>query len=103
MKILAGLALLAATCTKPAPSPQPIPDPIPYPIPNGGDDAGAPVTDPPTQCEVAFSVMVDAECPPATGHDVWMAKCVTFPQATIDCVMTVESCASMRNCQGFDE
>lgn len=99
MRLLALAALLASTCfTPPKESPETTPDPVPYPT----DDAGPPVTDPATQCEVAWAVMADAECAPATGHDVWMAKCANYPQATIDCVMTVESCASMRNCQGFE-
>lgn len=104
MRILAAFAVLAATCqhgdptgTGTPPSPDPVTD-----FPPDSGDASAPVNDPPTQCEVAWSLMVDAECAPATGHDVWMNKCVNYPQATIDCVMQVESCASMRNCQGFE-
>lgn len=104
MRLALLAALLAANCQHPNPTgtgtPTP-PDPVTDLPPDGGDASG-PVTDPPTQCEVAWSVMVDAECAPATGHEVWMKKCVNYPQATIDCVMTVESCASMRNCQGFE-
>jgi hypothetical protein len=102
IEVLALAAVLAATCrhadptgTGPIPPPDPVTDFPP-------DDASAPVNDPPTQCEVAWSVMSDAECAPATGHAAWMAKCVKFPQPTIDCVMTAESCATMRNCQGFE-
>jgi hypothetical protein len=72
-------------------------DPEPFPE---GVETAAPVNDPNTQCEVAWSVMADAECAPAKGHDDWMKRCLDFPQPTIDCVMTVESCAYMRNCIG---
>jgi hypothetical protein len=91
------MAAAAGTCNPPVAHPPP----GPIDIPDSGD-SGAPVTDPPTQCEVAWAVMADAECAPAGGHDGWMAACVNYPQPTIDCVMTAESCSTMRNCQGFE-
>lgn len=94
------LALLAATCTQqpspPSPTPAPVVVPDPVPTPDAPPDPGTPDT----QCEVAWAVQADAECAPAMGHDAWIAKCSKLPSATVACVMSVESCATMRNCLG---
>lgn len=93
-------ALLAATCNPPLPSPTP--DPIPYPIPDGGGDDTSSTEPAPgipqDPCNEAWAVMADAECPPAEGHEAWLVACAKLPSTTLRCVMTVESCAGMREC-----
>jgi hypothetical protein len=110
VRALLFAALLAATCQHGDPTGTgPTPPPVPWPVPDGGDDSGepvvtpAPVPDPSapeTQCETAWAVQADAECAPAIGHDASLTKCSKLPTATVACVMSVESCAAMRNCLG---
>lgn len=98
MKLLLLTALLwSGTCNPVVANPPP----GPIDIPDDGADAAAPVTDPATQCSVAWAMMADAECAPATGFDAWMKACANYPQTDIDCAMLAKSCAALRDCKGF--
>lgn len=91
------MLLASGTCNPTVPNPSP----GPIEIPDSGNDSAVPVNDPQTQCEVAWSVAADDECPPSMGHDAWLAKCVRFTQDEIDCVVAAESCLALRSCKGF--
>jgi hypothetical protein len=92
------MLLASGTCNPPVANPPSGPIDIPG---DGGEEAAAPVNDPQTQCEVAWSVAADAECPPSMGHDAWLAKCLAFTQGEVDCVIVAESCLALRSCKGF--
>lgn len=104
MRLLAAFALLAATCTKPAPIPAP--EPIPDPVPDEGDDAGAPVPEPapvPTPipdstCEAVFDHLGDLECPPAESHAGFLTKCAGFSSGALSCLLATDTCAVARAC-----
>lgn len=92
--LVAALMLGASgTCNPPVANPPP----GPIDIPDSGDDA-APEPTPDTNCEVAWTVMVDAECSPPEGHSAWLSACSKLSSDAVGCVMTVESCAAMRAC-----
>jgi len=84
-------ASLAAMCTpgQPAPAPEPtvVIDPAPPPTVS-------------TACLMAYQHMADIECPPeeATPRAWVTTVCPALPEATVNYVITTNSCLDSRAC-----